>query len=270
MKDTKLPFKEYTVMSNNLIQKLNCSDVYRTYTLLLTADKDSLETNTTLEQLAGFVGEELDNYKKSKGTLSFNDKLRNTGEVVIRDIDSKRKDRHWTMYRFNQVEPGNYRRIGREFYDTYNTLDLKLRGFILKLFSVTEPHSHVIKLSPIRKLEKRIHMGHNTISKYIEQLKDLDLLDEVADCLILKVKGLIIDQPKDKQVEELTSIFDHMIEFNEGNNKPLSRECMIYKRYKENGFKDVKNMHYLMKSLATGTVGKKRPVKEDIPCEIIL
>lgn len=130
-------------MSNNLIQNLNCSDVYRAYTLLLTADKDSLETNTTLKQLAGFVGEELDNYKKSKSTLSFNDKLRATGEVVIRDIDSKRKDRHWTMYRFNQVEPGNYRRIGREFYDTYNTLDLKLRGFILKLFSVTEPHSYV-------------------------------------------------------------------------------------------------------------------------------
>lgn len=257
-------------MSNNLIQNLNCSDVYRTYTLLLTADKDSLETNTTLGQLAGFVGEELDNYKKSKSTLSFNDKLRATGEVVIRDIDSKRKDRHWTIYRFNQVEPGNYRRIGREFYDTYNTLDLKLRGFILKLFSVTEPHSYVIKLSSIRKLKELIHMGHNTIGRYIEQLKDLDLLDEIGDCLILKVKGLIIDQPKDKQVEELTSIFDHIIEFNEGNNKPLSRECIIYKRYKENGFKDVKNMHSLMKSLATGTVGKKRPVKEDIPYKIIL
>ena len=79
-------------MSNNLIQNLNCSDVYRAYTLLLTADKDSLETNTTLKQLAGFVGEELDNYKKSKSTLSFNDKLRATGEVVIRDIDSKQKE----------------------------------------------------------------------------------------------------------------------------------------------------------------------------------
>ena len=270
MKDTKLPFKEYTVMSNNLIQNLNCSDVYRTYTLLLTADKDSLETNTTLEQLAGFVGEELDNYKKSKSTLSFNDKLRATGEVVIRDIDSKRKDRHWTIYRFNQVEPGNYRRIGREFYDTYNTLDLKLRGFILKLFSVTEPHSHVIKLSPIRKLEKRIHMGHDTISRYIGQLKDLDLLDEIGGCLILKVKGLIIDQPKDKQVKKLIAMFDHMIDFNESNNKPLSRECMIYKKYKENGFKDVKNIHAFMKSIQAGTVGRKRPVKEDIPYEIIL
>ena len=270
MRDTKLPFKEYTVMSNNLIQNLNCSDVYRTYTLLLTADKDSLETNTTLEQLAGFVGEELDNYKKSKSTLSFNDKLRATGEVIIRDIDSKRKDRHWTMYKFNQVEPGNYRRIGREFYDTYNTLDLKLRGFILKLFSVTEPHSHVIKLSPIRKLEKRIHMGHDTIGRYIKQLKDLDLLDEIGGCLILKVKGLIIDQPKDKQVKKLIAMFDHMIDFNESNNKPLSRECMIYKKYKENGFKDVKNIHAFMKSIQAGTVGRKRPVKEDIPYEIIL
>lgn len=270
MKDTKLPFKEYTVMSNNLIQNLNSSDVYRAYTLLLTADKDSLETNTTLKQLAGFVGEELDNYKKSKSTLSFNDKLRAIGEVVIRDIDSKRKDRHWTIYRFNQVEPGNYRRIGREFYDTYNTLDLKLRGFILKLFSVTEPHSYVIKLSSIRKLEKRIHMGHDAIGRYIEQLKDLDLLDEIGDCLILKVKGLIIDQPKDKQVKKLIAMFDHMIDFNEGNNKPLSRECMIYKKYKENGFKDVKNIHAFMKSIQAGTVGRKRPVKENIPYEIIL
>ena len=31
------------------------------------------------------------------------------------------------------------------FYDSYNdTLDLKLRGFILKLFSAAEPHSHTI------------------------------------------------------------------------------------------------------------------------------
>lgn len=147
---------------------------------------------------------------------------------------------------------------------------MKLRGFILKLFSVTEPHSYVIKLSSIRKLKELIHMGHNTIGRYIEQLKDLDLLDEIGDCLILKVKGLIIDQPKDKQVKKLIAMFDHMIDFNEGNNKPLSRECMIYKKYKENGFKDVKNIHTFMKSIQAGTVGRKRPVKEDIPYEIIL
>lgn len=270
MKDTKLPFKEYTVMSNNLIQNLNCSDVYRTYTLLLTADKCTLETNTTLEQLAGFVGEEPNNYKKSKGTLSFNDKLRATKEVSIYDIDSKQKDRHWTMYRFNEVSLGNYRRICREFYDNYNTLNLKLRGFILKLFSVTEPHSYIIKLPSMRKLKEHIHMGHNTISQYIEQLKDLDLLDEIDDCLILKAKGLMIDKPKQDYVEKVKAMFDHMIMVNESNNSPLSRECMIYKKYKKNNFEGVKNIRAFMRKLLNGTIGRKSKKKDKIESNIIL
>ena len=45
---------------------------------------------------------------------------------------------------------------------------------------------------------------------------------------------------------------------------------MIYKKYKENGFKDVRNIHAFMKSIQAGTVGRKRPVKKDIPYEIIL
>ena len=49
---TKLPFKEYTVMNNTLIQKLGCADVYRTYVLLLIADKSTLTTDTTIEELA--------------------------------------------------------------------------------------------------------------------------------------------------------------------------------------------------------------------------
>mgnify|MGYP007010976821 CR=1 FL=1 len=52
----KLPFKEYTVMSNNLIQKLGCADVYRTYVLLLTEDKCILITDKTLDQIASFGG----------------------------------------------------------------------------------------------------------------------------------------------------------------------------------------------------------------------
>lgn len=268
MDSKKLPFKTYTVMSNNLIQTLGCADVYRTYTLLLIANTEFLKTNTTLEQLAGYVGETLQNYKKNKGTLSFNDKLRATGEVSISDIYLNRKDRHYTMYQFAQVSFGNYRRISREFYDNYNTLDLKLRGFILKLFSAAEPHSYVVKLS-IRDLKKLIHMGHDTINKYIMKLKEMDLLDEVGDCKILKVKGLIIDSPKDRYVEKTMAMFDHIIEFNENNDKSLSRECVIYKKYKEKNFEGVKNMHAFMKSLEAGTVGRKRCAQEDTT-EIIL
>ena len=67
MDSKKLPFKTYTVMSNNLIQTLGCADVYRTYTLLLIANTEFLKTNTTLEQLAGYVGETLQNYKHPRG-----------------------------------------------------------------------------------------------------------------------------------------------------------------------------------------------------------
>lgn len=179
-------------MNNTLIQKLGCADVYRTYVLLLIADKSTLTTNTTIDQLASFVGESKSNYKGNRKTKSFNDKLRDTGEVTIQEKNSGRKDRTWTDYIFSPVTYGNYRRISREFYDSYNdTLDLKLRGFILKLFSAAEPHSHTITL-PMRKLEKLIHMGHDTINKYIDQLIELDLLDEVGDSTILKAKGLIL------------------------------------------------------------------------------
>lgn len=258
----KLPFKEYTVMSNNLIQKLGCADVYRTYVLLLTADKYTLTTDTTIDQLASFVGDKPANYKGGKSSKSFNDKLRATGEVSIQNKDSGRNDRTWTAYIFFPVSFGHYRRISREFYDSYNsTLDLKLRGFILKLFSAAEPHSHTITLS-VRKLKELIHMGHGTISNYIEQLRDMDLLDEVGDSIILKAKGLLIDLPKDKYVEEVKADFEHMIAFNESRGNPISRECMIYKKYKENNFEGVKDMHALMKSLSSGLVGRKQEAKD--------
>ena len=145
MSEEKRPFKEYTVMSNNLIQKLGCADVYRTYVLLLTADKYTLPPDTTIDQLSLFVGEKPATYKGGKSSKSFNDQLRATGEVPIQNKDSGRNDRTWTDYRFSPVSFGHYRRIDKEFYDLYNnTLDLKLRGFILKLFSAAEPHSHTI------------------------------------------------------------------------------------------------------------------------------
>ena len=194
-------------------------------------------------------------------------KLRATGEVTIQNKDSGRNDRTWTDYIFSPVCFGHYRRISREFYDSYNnTLDLKLRGFILKLFSAAESHSHTITLS-VRKLKELIHMGHGTISSYIDQLRDMDLLDEVGDSIILKAKGLIIDLPKDKYVEEVKADFEHMIAFNESRGNPISRECMIYKKYKENNFEGVKDMHALMKSLSSGLVGRKQKAKdkEELP-----
>ncbi len=110
-------------------------------------------------------------------------------------------------------------------------------------------------------------MGHGTMDKYIDQLRDMDLLDEVGDSIILKAKGLIIDLPKDKYVKEVKAVFEHMIAFNESRGNPISRECMIYKKYKEKNFEGVKNMHALMKSLSSGLVGRKQEAKdkEELP-----
>lgn len=253
----KLPFKTYTVMSNNLIQKLSCADVFRTYVLLLTADKKTQITDTTIEQLASFTGESHSNLRGGKRSKSFNEKLKETGEVNIRTKKNGNSNRNRTEYLFAPVIPGNYRRISKVFYDSYKELDTKLKGFILKLFSVANPHSYTIKLS-IRELATHIHMGHDTISKYMEQLTALNLLYKVEDAIILKVDGLLIDQPKDKLVEKVKANFDSMITFNEKKGSPISRECIIYKKYKDKNFETVKNIRALMKSIQYGYVGRKR------------
>ena len=105
-------------------------------------------------------------------------------------------------------------------------------------------------------------MGHDTINKYVDQLIELDLLDEVGDSTILKVKGLILDQPKDKYVEEVKARFEYMIAYNKSRGNPISRECMIYKKCKEKQFEGIQDMHAFMKSLESGLAGRKQNVKD--------
>lgn len=267
---TNLPFKTYTVMRNDLIQNLQCSDVYRAFILSLTTDKNTHTTDTTVSQLACFIDESQNNYNGGKRSISFNDKLRATGLVTIEDIPSTNHKRHYTQYRFSPVEVHNYTRIGRSFYDTYNsTMELKLRGFLLKLFSVVEPHSCLIKLGLARngsasfnKLAKDIHMSVKTVKTFIKKLEDDDLIEIQGLCLINKAEGLYIDMPKDKEVERLTKMFEQMIEHNSKNGHPLSRECQIYKRNKEDGFKGIENMRGFLRSLESGIIGRKKTNKQ--------
>ena len=92
---TKLPFKEYTVINNTLIQKLGCADVYRTYVLLLIADKSTLTTDTTIEELASFVDESKFNYKGNRKPNHSMNKLRDTGEVTIQEKEQwQKRDRN--------------------------------------------------------------------------------------------------------------------------------------------------------------------------------
>lgn len=264
----KLPFKEYTVLNNALVQNLGCSDAYRAYVLALTSDKKMLETDTTIEQLATFVGESSNNYKGGSRNKSFNDKLKATNEVTL--VPSRANGRDRNKYVFNQPPYGGYRRISRQFYDKWNHLPQKeLLGFILKLFSVAEPHSFLINKS-VRQLEKLIHMGHTTIKKYMEQLKDLGLLQPIEDGWELKVEGLITDQPGQKRIKELIDSLDMSLASYENSKELMPAYLRTYLFYRDKNFEGVKNLGNLLITLSYGmTKYPKKKEKQTYP-DIIL
>ena len=268
MKYGKLPFKKYTVISNCLIQSLGCSDVYRAYVLLLTTDKHTLETDTTIEQLAGFVGESKYNYGTGKhSSHSFNDKLKSTGEVNIYKTTSKRTDRRRNIYQFKQVQPGNYRRVSRIFYDTYKDIDLKLKGFILKLFSIAAPHSYVIRL-PVTKFATIIHMTPKTINEYIKRLKKTELVEAEKDILMLKAEGLLLDMPKDTFVEETIAKYNQQIEIRKRKRIVLTKQQLIYTKAKADNFTNIRNMHSFLSALEMGKIGKAKQHVTEEPREL--
>lgn len=256
-----LPFKDYTVLNNVLVQSLGCTDAYRAYVLALTTDKRMLDTDTTIEQLAFFVGESSDNYKSGSRNKSFNDKLKATNEVTLMPFRANGHDRN--RYIFNQPTYGEYRRIGRVFYDKWNHHPQKeLLGFILKLFSVAEPHSYLITKS-VRQLEKLIHMGHNTITKYMGQLEELGLLQPIEDGWLLKVDGLILDQPGQKRIKELILSLDSTLASHSNSKDPLPRYLRAYQFYKDKNFEGVKNLENLLITLSYGMAKYPKRQKKD-------
>lgn len=263
-----LPFKAYTVLNNALVQKLGCADAYRAYVLALTTDKRTLETDTTIEQLATFVNESPNNYKGGSRSMSFNDKLKASQEVTL--IPFRANGHNRNRYVFNQPSYGAYRRIGREFYDKWNHLPQKeLLGFILKLFSATEPHSNLVTKS-VRQLEKLIHMGHSTINKYMVQLEELGLLQPIEDGWQIKLEGLIIDQPGQKRIKELMDSLESSVASYDGPKELMPRYLKTYLFYKSKNFEGVNNLGNLLTILSYGMARyPKRKEKQTYP-DIIL
>ena len=266
--DKKLPFKEYTVLNNNLVQSLGCSDAYRAYVLALTTDKKTLETDTTIEQLATFVGESSSNYIKGSRNKSFNDKLKATNEVTIIPFKANGRDRN--KYVFNQPPSGGYIRISRKFYDDWNHLSEKaLLGFILKLFSVAEPHSLFV-IKNMRKLEKLIHMGHATIRKYMKQLELLGLLQPIENGWELKIEGLIIDQPGQKAIRELINLLDRLYASHEDRKELMPAYLKEYEYYRNRNFEGVENLGNLLVTLSCGMTRYPKKEKKQAPSDIII
>ena len=76
-------------MNISAAYSLNCADLYRFFILSLTADKDTFKTDTTLDQLANFVGESRRNYDSGKISTSFTDRLIKSNEVELEYIRTK-------------------------------------------------------------------------------------------------------------------------------------------------------------------------------------
>nr|WP_320037834.1 hypothetical protein [uncultured Bacteroides sp.] len=248
-------------MNNSLIQYFSCPDVYRLYILSLTTDRE-LKTDTTLDQLAGFVGEKVTAYNGNNKSLSFTDKLRASNEVsvITQDGISYKNGNKVTRntYTFKEPVPTQYRRISKGLY----TLDLevKLKGYILKLFSVAEPHSHLITKSA-REIESTIHVTRASIKKYNEILSSKGLLEATEDGLQLNVEALILDQPDDKANKRIAEIFegmDKVIKSKLDHNIPLKKNEACYIAAKKDNFSKINNLYNFAMYVLTGVPYKRK------------
>lgn len=248
-----LPFKTYTAIDSGLIQTLRCSDAYRVFVLSLITDRKELTTDTTIKQLSSIIGESEHNYQGGKRSISFNDKLRATKKIELSSVRIANKNR--TVYKFLPLVIGNYIRVNRILYDEYNgKLPIELLGFILKLFSVANPHSYTISKS-MRELSRLIHMSNKTINEYLNRLVSEGLIEQKQDGWHLNVKGLIIDKPRAKKISEMKTIMDNWLDSWERKNKDnekMPRCLKVYKYYREKNFENVNDEYSLLKNLICG------------------
>ena len=185
-------------------------------------------------------------------------------------IPFKANGRDRNKYVFNQPPSGGYIRISRKFYDDWNHLSEKaLLGFILKLFSVAEPHSLFV-IKNMRQLEKLIHMGHATIRKYMKQLELLGLLHPIENGWELKIEGLIIDQPGQKAIRELINLLDRLYASHEDRKELMPAYLKEYEYYRNRNFEGVENLGNLLVTLSCGMTRYPKKEKKQAPSDIII
>ncbi len=194
----KLPFKDYTVINCSIASQLSSPDMYRYFVLSLTAKRDDT-TDTTLKQLADFVGEKESAYHSGNSgknkKLSLNDRFRNSG--AFKNIILSKKEKSRNLYVFPKVEKGNYRRIKKEFRNL--DLAIKLKGYLLQLFCLTDLHSLLVARSK-NNIAKTLHMANSTVTSYNQILIEEDLLEETKEGFKLKLNAhFIIDEPKNQK-----------------------------------------------------------------------
>lgn len=275
----KLPFKAYTVINCSVAKSLGCSDVYRFYVLSLTTDRNN-STDTTLEQLADFAGEKPTAYKggmtkDKKKKLSLTNRFRASGE--FESISSKReysnisgKEVTRNTYVIKKAVIGSYRRVKRTFTDL--ELPVKIKGYILKLFCIAEPHSYLVKGTP-NQIVKAVKMSKKTVECYNEQLINANLLEVVEDGFLLKVDSLQTDDPN----RCLTTAHKEFVDFIENksiprkkrNGIPLDRWERAYLYEKLKNFSGIRNMNNFIRWTITGVPFRRKDKQVSTPALLV-
>lgn len=234
-------------MNNSLIAHFSCPDVYRLYVLSLTTDRE-LKTDTTLDQLANFIGEKASAYNGGKSgkynVLSFTDRIRGSGDVIVeterRSSLDGTKSVQRNIYKFKQPIPTKYTRLTKGLF--FLDLDIKLKGYVIKLFSITKQQTYLIDKS-LREMETLLKMSKNTIKKYNDILEKEGLLETTSEGLLLKIDSLIIDSPNnDDKAKKMLSDFNAIITFKQDQGIQLNKQEIIYLRAKKDDFKEIKNL----------------------------
>ena len=262
---TKLPFKSYTTMNISAAYTLSCPDLYRFFVLSLTTDKETLKTDTTLDQLAMFVGEKPTAYYGGKTSTSLTQRLAKSGEVNIEHIRAKslkeNKEVNRIIYTFKEVIPTKYRRISRDFVNL--DLSVKLKGYLLKLFALADAHSYHINYSATA-IAKDLKMAKVTVGKYNDELINRGFLSLDGSGFNLHIESFLIDMPKDQsaKVELMIQNVENVISMMNESEIQLPKSYMQYLAAKKDNFKKIRNMEYFMQFVISGVPYKSKEKEE--------
>lgn len=225
--------KEYTVMPNYIAKILNSADTYRYVALTFSPLKNGY-TNSTFKQIAEYI--DPINPEPESTVRSFANRLKKAihknGEPLllinenIRDENGNRRN-HYYIPQVNE----NFRMIKDEF--RYLPLDIKLKGFILQLFSITINNTLQVKFS-IAKISKEVNVSRPAATKYMKELIELGFVKEIEGGYELDGRYFKMGKtPQEKEIEEIKKIADTSIYLKEAFDKIDWSKISAPKKYWE-------------------------------------
>jgi DNA-binding Lrp family transcriptional regulator len=229
-------------MTTKSIQKLNCLDVYRYFCVSLTAIKG--ETNITYEQIEILMGKDeehiaVSSYKSSGKQKSFADKMNELDEVTVTKEYSKTPNNgivRRNIYRINySTEHKLFRMPEKELLLV--DLEPKLKGYILKLFSVCNVNTLIINMTQ-KDLCELINLSPATVNKYNKILFEKGYLVDLGDCFKINIAGIapIVDKKYEEQVRINEKFLETLLDA-----EYMSKGIEVYKKLKETNFDGVRD-----------------------------